>query len=254
MISFLYFVSILFFLEEICFLPLTLASSFLRYEHNKVHVNTHPPFKCNTTLTAKTKEEIEFTSQVRMLMTTDEKILLYRHLQRAKTYLEFGAGGSTELACRVSNLEHFISVESSIEFLQGLVKNSTCLQESIKHIPHYADIGPTTLHGYPQNHNGTLLRRYSESLLLFKAFNPELILVDGRFRLACAFLSLLHLPQATIMIHDFFWRPYYYPVLDFMDLQECTGSLIVLRKKPDISKENLELAYHHFAETSVRRN
>lgn len=100
--------------------------------------------------------------------------------------------------------------------------------------------------------------------------SPDLILVDGRFRLASSFSALqLFLLQTQelrkkkrrregkkegeggggggddgreglLLIHDFFPRPHYYPILHYTDVVDCVGSLIVLRLKYSIDEEEEE--------------
>lgn len=216
-------------------------SSVIELKCNKTNLN--PP---------KTVEEMRFTNAIRMLMTSNERILFLRYLKQVKVYLEYGTGGSTELACQNSHLQHFISVESSLEFIQGYIKNSSCLQQSFKFLPHYADIGPTKGLGIPIVKNVTMWRRYAESLQLFKSLNPELILVDGRFRLGCALQALIHLSDPIVMIHDFFWRPSYYAIFDYTEMIDCSDSLIVLKKKKGMTMEVLQTAYARYGDRIER--
>ncbi len=65
---------------------------------------------------------------------------------------------------------------------------------------------------------------------------PDLVLVDGRFRVACALQAIVNtMPGVEIMIHDFFARQHYYDVLHFADIVDCADNLVVLRAKQPIS-------------------
>lgn len=79
--------------------------------------------------------------QLRMLMTPKERILLLSYLNTSTNYFEFGAGGSTELACSLENVKKVVSSEGSSEFLNSLVDRSPCLKTK-KFVPNYIDIGP----------------------------------------------------------------------------------------------------------------
>ena len=74
-----------------------------------------------------------------------------------------------------------------------------------------------------------------------KPIEPDLVLVDGRFRVCCALtVALTCSPDMTILFHDFTIRPYYHRILLFFDIIEVKESLVALRVKPDIRKEDIE--------------
>lgn len=57
---------------------------------------------------------------------------------------------------------------------------------------------------------------------------PDVVLVDGRFRVACALTALLNLkPDAIIMIHDFWTRPNYHVILPFVRILERSSDTAV---------------------------
>ena len=70
--------------------------------------------------------------------------------------------------------------------------------------------------------------------------NPDLVLIDGRFRVACALYTWFAVDGAAIVLFDdFFDRPFYHVVLEYYNVLEKAGRLAVLQKKlveppPDI--------------------
>ncbi|MWL75401.1 hypothetical protein GQM09_34035, partial [Escherichia coli] len=77
-----------------------------------------------------------------------------------------------------------------------------------------------------------------------KAF--DLILVDGRFRVACTLNAIRqtlaqqkNIDDTVIFIHDFWNRPDYHPVLTFLDVQEKVESAGAFKIKPEIDVEEL---------------
>jgi hypothetical protein len=62
--------------------------------------------------------------------------------------------------------------------------------------------------------------------------NCDLILIDGRFRVACAFhcFNVIN-NKCFVIIDDFFDRPYYYVVLNYYSIIEQGGRMVVLLKK-----------------------
>ena len=72
---------------------------------------------------------------------------------------------------------------------------------------------------------------------------PDVVLVDGRWRVACALQALLRCDAgATVMFHDFWNRPNYHGVLDFTDVVERVDNLAVLRRNPDIDWRGVALS------------
>jgi hypothetical protein len=86
---------------------------------------------------------------------------------------------------------------------------------------------------------------------------PDLIYIDGRFRVACALHSLLMLrlkkrrvfPKKTkIMIHDFSGRPFYKKVTEFASVVASVNTLAVIEQNKDVSIISLlqELLHYQF--------
>ena len=63
----------------------------------------------------------------------------------------------------------------------------------------------------------------------------DVVLVDGRARAPCALTAIPYLSQhATLIIHDFTWRPYYHVVLKYFDLIKTVKTLVLLKPKPSV--------------------
>ena len=67
-----------------------------------------------------------------------------------------------------------------------------------------------------------------------KSSSPfDVVLVDGRFRTACALQAWFVSANSTVVIiHDWTDRRQYYIVLDYFDVVEQVDSMIVLRADP----------------------
>ena len=143
----------------------------------------------------------------------------------AKTdfYLEFGTGASTRLAqeagCRI------VGIESDPRWLKAL-RETIPSTHTIRLF--HADIGIVGAWGYPifRSPSGSRLakwRRYT--LIAEKEIQrigqfPDFVLIDGRFRLACA-LSVAALASksgasTTILFDDYVDRPAYHGIERFL--------------------------------------
>ena len=140
-------------------------------------------------------------------------------LQDSQGYLEYGTGGSTMLASRMG-VPHIVGVESDRTWLEAVRRqvNRSGAGGALELM--YVDIGPTGEWGFPVSDIGW--RQYAEyptAPWLNKGTRDKvnLILIDGRFRVACFLASLLFArPGTRILFDDYFDRPYYAGVEAFV--------------------------------------
>ncbi|GGB45081.1 hypothetical protein GCM10011502_17970 [Oceanisphaera marina] len=184
------------------------------------------------------KPETTFALPSAPAMTEAERQLFAKHLKKAQHYFEFGSGGSTVWA-----VEHGLTV-------QGVESDPTwvnALQEKLGQQCQVAvaDIGPTGDWGYPlQMEQSDKFPRYSQAILEHQ--QPfDLILIDGRFRVACTMAAIQHIAKhhtqdsAIIFIHDFWNRPHYHAVLEFLDVIKQVESAGVFKVKEDAQLNKL---------------
>ena len=72
------------------------------------------------------------------------------------------------------------------------------------------------------------------------AIVPDTILIDGRFRVACALASLLNLERASpcaLLVDDYDDRPHYRMLEDFADRVSMQGCMALFRKKADFDAD-----------------
>ena len=152
----------------------------------------------------------------------------------ATDYLEFGAGGSTVLACRMG-VQTVTSIETNLNFCSDLIHRFSLrsyIDTGRLHLRH-AHVGPTGPWGFPTE---TPADRQIENYVSWpsKMKSADLILIDGRFRVAVAAdCALSHGADTTIMIHDYFDRPQYRPVEEFLTLRERVDTLAVFSVRED---------------------
>jgi hypothetical protein len=155
-------------------------------------------------------------------------------LQRSSVYLEYGAGGSTKLAASSSALKSITSVESDPVFLETHVRNDTDVQRAISSGRLrflIADIGPTGDWGYPKDSAKMHLWPNYALCPYLHGYNPDLILIDGRFRVACGLAAALQAPEATVLIHDYTDRRNYHVLDRFFTINKRVDTLVECRKR-----------------------
>lgn len=158
--------------------------------------------------------------------------ILNTFLPNAKVYGEYGAGESTKLAANFSNLTEIHSVESDKRWIEDI-------QSGIKPgrvIFHYKEMGtPYKSWGHPgASATESQKRAYSDPI---PSKEPvDVLLVDGRFRVACALKAHSWLSDTATLIFDDFWiRPHYHIVLTYFTVVDRLGTAAILRRKTDRS-------------------
>lgn len=179
-------------------------------------------------------------------MTAAEAALLERSISPGSEYLEFGSGGSTFLAlsrgvrfCRtVESDPDWLAKMREFPMIAGAEADGRLAFEPI-------DIGPVGDWSIPSSEED--IRRWPAYFLsvwekLDRA--PDLVLIDGRFRIACVLAALVACPATTrLMVHDFFekhpMRSNYRCILDIADIVESEDDLVSLCRKDDVSNGRL---------------
>lgn len=150
-------------------------------------------------------------------MDEEGRALLETRLAEATCLLEYGAGGSSMTAVRLQ-VPTIISVESDADFLAATAAAVRASATRTALIGHHADIGPTRDWGNPADRSKThLWPRYCSEIWARIARErlpqPDLVLIDGRFRVACLLATLLMgQPGTRILFDDYFDRPAYHRV------------------------------------------
>lgn len=154
-------------------------------------------------------------------MEPDGLDLLKERLAEANCFLEYGAGGSTMFAANIG-IETIYSVESDRGFLDAVKTAVAEAGSGATLIDHYVDIGPTGAWGNPKDSSkATSWPLYASSIwskiLEDGAEMPDLVLIDGRFRVACFLATLMFAKTGTmILFDDYHDRPHYHVVEKYL--------------------------------------
>lgn len=171
-------------------------------------------------------------------MTEAECALFTSYLEKAKAVLEFGAGGSTALAGRLG-VPHVVSVESDKAWLDMLAGQPDL--KNVTFVPLHVDIGPTGAWGFPSDKaTAASWPAYYSAVWSKLDRAPDLILVDGRFRVACALSCVLNAkPGTVIIVHDFWNRPEYHVILRYLICTDRVDTLGVFKAAQTVDWKSL---------------
>lgn len=134
-------------------------------------------------------------------------------VSRASCYFEYGSGLSTQWVIGNTRAD-VVSVETSLFWINEIKKS---LGEESRWRPIYVNVGPLGDWGRP------LGFRFRSRFLYYAASpwrlvkSPEVILIDGRFRVLCFLVCLLNAKAGTkIIFDDYLDREYYHVCGEFL--------------------------------------
>lgn len=177
-------------------------------------------------------------------------------LAAAGSYLEFGMGGSTVLAAMHG--ARFVSVDSDPYFKRAVekkIKDNGDEAPELQTLIH-ADIGATEGWGTPVLQRPTpervkRWRRYIDapwSAMKDKP-GPYLVLVDGRFRVACALAAAKNLDpgETRILMDDYTDREHYRAVERHLELKRTCGRMALFAPRADMDRAALDADIEKFS-------
>ena len=164
---------------------------------------------------------------------------------KSNCYLEFGSGGSTVYIAKNTNVKNILSVDSDEKWVRDI---NEAIQTSTKEIMlQYCNIGEVGNWGVPKNRNR--VENYWQYMsmpweyAIQKSLKPDLILIDGRFRVACFLFSLLCAEiNTTILFDDYVDRSEYFIVEKFCKLVETQGRMAIFKATKDFQVPEISLA------------
>ncbi|HTB80435.1 MAG TPA: hypothetical protein VK717_06080 [Opitutaceae bacterium] len=174
-----------------------------------------------------------------MRMSDAEITAFATAVNTATHYLEYGAGGSTKLAAKVPTLSTITSVESDPDFINHHVKTDAGVQAAVQSGRLrflIADLGPTEAWGHPSDRRKAHLWPNYALCPYLHGYQPDLILIDGRFRVACGLAAALQAPDATILVHDYSIRPRYKILERFLKIEERVDTLVRCRRRENMDE------------------
>ena len=177
-------------------------------------------------------------------MRADE-LQLFAEAIPAGVCLEFGAGGSTAFFFEKAPDVKLYSVEGDGSWLAQVVQRPLLQEKAASgaFFPIHADIGPVGAWSVPQGAASPAWLNYHLHIWSnIPAQEVNFVLVDGRFRVACALQSFLRCGPSTLyLVHDFSERPEYHVILKYSEILRHAGTSVLLSRKPEVDWRVLAL-------------
>ena len=152
----------------------------------------------------------------------------------ADVILEYGSGGSTLVAAELGKT--VFSVESDPDWAQMMRDWCAVNPAKGKVEVIHADIGPTKEWGHPVDHAAwRSFAGYPLAVWDRKGFEqPDVVLVDGRFRVGCALATAFRTKKpVTLLFDDYAKRDHYHVVEKFLGQPAAMiGRMAVFETKP----------------------
>lgn len=162
-------------------------------------------------------------------------------LHENTAYFEWGSGFTTKVSNQV--VKSGTSVEGSFDWFNHMKHSYEAKRMNLV----YIDIGRTRKFSWPVNAiNGT------DYVNAISSSKYDVVLVDGRWRVACGAKAYGHLKEnGTVLVHDFKRKEYHELLKLYTKIGEV-DTLVAL--KPKYGKDHLaQQIIHSFLKTAYRR-
>lgn len=154
----------------------------------------------------------------------------------ARVILEYGSGGSTVVAAEMAG-KHITSIESDRKWARMMkrwfAENPPADKTEVNVI--WSNIGPTRAWGQPKDDSDwQKYPNYPLGVWQREGFrHPDVVLVDGRFRIGCVLATLYNITRpVTLMIDDYARRSWMQKVEEFTGPARRVGRMGMFDLKP----------------------
>jgi hypothetical protein len=168
--------------------------------------------------------EAGLTSEFVLTFPHEVATFLTRAYAEASVILEYGSGGSTVLAAGLG--KPVFSVESDLAWAARLERTLAVISDRAR--VHHVDVGPTGKWGMPiRTRFHQAFHRYALSVWDRPDLGePDLVLIDGRFRAACLVAVMLRAKRpTTVLFDDYVGRKHYHGVERLARKEELVGRM-----------------------------
>lgn len=186
----------------------------------------------------------------------DEEAAYVRETYKAgRVILEYGSGGTTRVAAQMPGKLIF-SVESDLLWALNLQGELDGARTASPVTVYHCDIGETGMWGRPilSETNWRLFHRYALDIWQEPFFRaPDVVLIDGRLRMACLASVMLYTDRpVTVLFDDYAPRPLYHLVERLIAPVQMIGRMARFDIVPDmIAKTDMGFLISLFSLMSV---
>lgn len=169
-----------------------------------------------------------------MWFPDEVKDFVQERYRAAGCILEYGAGGSTVFAAGETGAQ-ILSIESDRDWaakISGYLEREGLSRPGVE--IRWVDIGPTGPWGKPTRaRDWGKFHSYPTQPWHDAGFDPDLVLIDGRFRLGCLVAAALHCRRPmTVLIDDYAGRPPYHRAEAILPLTRMIGHMAQFDLEP----------------------
>lgn len=164
----------------------------------------------------------------------EEAKLLRSKYTKGKVVLEYGSGGSSFVALE-SGVKSLFTVESDRSWALAIHDALQAAHPTANFTVNYSDIGPTGAWGKPVSMDGAAnYSRYPNGVWDLSQFQePDVVLIDGRFRVACFLTTLFRTKKpVTVLFDDYLERSGYHWIERYVKPTKIVGRMAMFRVKP----------------------
>jgi len=168
---------------------------------------------------------------------------LVERLGDAETYVEYGSGGSTLLALELG-VSNVIVAESDPGWVEKIREQAEDIVSGQQRLfVEYCDVGPVGPWGTPTTFTEDQARNYVSAVwdrVQMLGVRPDVVLIDGRFRVACFMQTLLKAQSHCEIIMDDYMRQEYFVVEDVCKLKKRIGRFGIFESTEERNLSRIE--------------
>ncbi|WP_424940770.1 hypothetical protein [Aliiroseovarius sp. S253] len=161
---------------------------------------------------------------------------------KSVTYFEYGCGASTVWMAKNSGA-NIHATDTSSAWLDKVRQRVPAEATDRLHLNHI-DLGPLKAWGRPSTYDHRArFSDYASQMWSQGNADPDVVLVDGRFRVCCFLTSLRNArPGTHLFFDDYMNRPHYHVVEEFVQRADTCGrqGLFIVPEKSTLDIERLD--------------
>ncbi len=156
-----------------------------------------------------------------------------KHVSKAKVYAEYGVGQSTDWVYRHTSAM-ILAVDSSKQWIDKVFADKTGSRIDAQ----WVDLGALRNWGWPLTYKQRDNFVHYVKSPWMRSATPDVVLIDGRFRVCCFLTSILQAtPDTIIVFDDYIDRPHYHIVEEFLAPFEWCGRQAIFSVPPDLDRQ-----------------